>query len=263
MKKIFLDFLASQRIYITRTTDKSHIKSLIRGLHPMQAEKNLIRLGSNCDGGYLVPDDLHGISALFSPGVGLLSNFELDCATRGIEVFMADGSVEKPVLEHERFHFTRKFIGPMTTSDCITMEDWINSCPLPKDKDLMLQMDIEGDEYLTIVSMSEQLIKRFRIIIVEFHDMQLLWNKEFFKTARVAFEKILQNHICVHIHPNNCCKTTKISGIELPSAMEFTFVRKERNLSMKPRKDFPHHLDADNTSKTSLTLPNIWYKSEV
>lgn len=38
--------------------------------------KDLIRLGPNGDGGYLVPDDLTGIEACFSPGVCATSEFE-------------------------------------------------------------------------------------------------------------------------------------------------------------------------------------------
>jgi len=45
-------------------------------LRPYTTDKELIRLGAEKDGGYLIPNDLAGIEACFSPGVGNEFNFE-------------------------------------------------------------------------------------------------------------------------------------------------------------------------------------------
>ena len=39
-------------------------------LKPKASKTPLIRIGGDIDGSYLVPDDLDGITACFSPGVG-------------------------------------------------------------------------------------------------------------------------------------------------------------------------------------------------
>ena len=54
---------------------------------------NLIRIGSNSDGGYLVPNILDNISYCFSPGVGKLTKFEDHLLKYKIKSFLADGQV--------------------------------------------------------------------------------------------------------------------------------------------------------------------------
>lgn len=89
------------------TTSRTEILGLISRLRPIKGGFDLLRVGPTGDGGYLVPDDLAGIEACFSPGVGDISGFELDCAGRGMKVFLADHSVAKPSGNHECFTFTK------------------------------------------------------------------------------------------------------------------------------------------------------------
>ena len=46
---------------------------------PVKTEHELIRIGGSKDGGYLVPNDLSGIQACFSPGVSDLADFKKIC----------------------------------------------------------------------------------------------------------------------------------------------------------------------------------------
>ncbi len=62
--------------------------------------------------------------------------------------------------------------------------------------ELLLQIDTEGYEYETFLGMSDELARRFRIIAAEFHDLDQLWNRPFFRLASRAFDKILQTHSC-------------------------------------------------------------------
>ena len=73
-------------------------------------------------------------------------------------------------------------------------------------------------------------MNRFRIIVVEFHNLCQLWNLPFFDIAARAFEKILLTHTCVHIHPNNYGYVGKPESAKfwLPSGMEFTFLLNDR-----------------------------------
>lgn len=260
IKKTIRTYLNKKGLSIDRFTDKDKLISLIEKLHPYYTDKDLIRLGTNGDGGYLVPDDIEGISACFSPGVGNLTSFEQDCLNYGMQVYLADKSVDGPSIKNDKFHFIKKFIGPITNEDFITMDDWVNDSLENKNSDLLLQMDIEGSEYLSILSMTEILLKRFRIMVIEFHELDKLWNREFFDVASNVFQKILKNHICVHIHPNNYYPLEKKDGIEIPRIAEFTFLRKNRNNNRKHQTIFPHPLDFDCTDKEPIILPKCWYK---
>ena len=236
--------------------------ALIHKLQPISCDKELMRLGPRGDGGYLVPDDVEGIEACFSPGVGALSEFEKDCAGLGMEVFLADKSVDGPSFSHERFHFTKKHLGALTSGDSITMDDWVDISLQKSPSDLLLQMDIEGYEYETFLGMSDSLIKRFRIIVVELHGLDMLWSEPFFGMVSTALEKIIQNHVCVHLHPNNNEGFLSKGGLDIPRVMEFTFLRKDRVISPSPTHSFPHPLDSDNFRKPPLRLPECWYKKQ-
>lgn len=251
--------LGSANVFPTVLTGKDELLRFLEELHPVATNHELIRLGPNGDGGYLVPDDLDGIEACFSPGVNDVSGFESDCARRGIKAFLADASVEKPAEENELFHFTKKFVGAVSSDDFMTLDDWVASSLPGTGSDLLLQIDIEGAEYEVFLSASESLMRRFRIIVVEFHNLEQLWNKPYFDLAKRAFEKINKFHSCVHIHPNNCCGAVERDGIVIPSVMEFTFLRNDRIERSSPQTNFPHALDFDNTPNATLVLPKSWY----
>jgi hypothetical protein len=261
VKALGRNLLAMGDAYPTPVTDPGALRALVTKLHPVACEVGLIRLGPSGDGGYLVPDDLQGISACFSPGVSLISGFEKDCAERGIEVFMADRSVDGPTESHARFHFVKKFVGATTSETVMTMEQWVRTSLPQGDGDLLLQIDIEDCEYETFLSMPDGLLRRFRIITGEFHSLNHLWSRPFFQLASKAFEKILQTHACVHIHPNNESSAMDKGGLSIPPMMEFTFLRKDRIQHPQPARAFPHPLDFDNTANPHFPLPSCWYSS--
>lgn len=259
IKPFAIDILALGNAFPTRLTGKNALQSLVHKLSPMTSGKDLIRLGPKGDGGYLVPDDLEGIEACFSPGVCFVSGFEKDCADLGMKVFMADRSVDQPAAMHELFHFTKKYVGVTTNDDFMTVDDWVASS-LPGSKaDLLLQIDIEGYEYETFLGMSDSLMRRYRIIVAEFHDLDQLWNRPFFQLAARAFEKILQTHTCVHIHPNNCSGLLNKWGLSIPPVAEFTFLRNDRIHNPSYVNVFPHPLDFDDTENPHFALPACWY----
>lgn len=243
---------------VFRKIKEPDFRGLVISLRPKQTDKKLIRLGGESDGGYLVPNDLQNIKACFSAGVGEVSNFEYECAELGMQIFMADATVNFPAIDDNRFNFIKKFIGNKNEDDYIAMEEWIKESKIDSFGDLLLQMDIEGAEYEVLNSVSNTTFKKFRIIIVEFHNLHLLPNKDFYREANSAFKKILKNHICVHIHPNNSCDSRIIRGIEIPEAAEFTFIRMDRVKIIGNATEFPHLLDRDNLELPTLILPPFW-----
>ena len=137
-------FLSLRNLTIEKSTDKKLVLSLIENLHPFSTEKDLIRLGPNGDGGYLIPNDIEGIEACFSPGVADNYGFEIDCLNLGMETFLADKSADSPMIIENQFHFIKKFVGSISNEDFITMDDWVNSNIKDLKSELLLQMDIEG-----------------------------------------------------------------------------------------------------------------------
>lgn len=261
VKSALIGLLTATNKFPTRVTRKADLAALLARLHPRRAPQGLIRLGPDGDGGYLVPNDLDGIQTCFSPGVCEISGFEKDCAERGMKVFMADRSVDGAAAQHPLFHFTKKYVGVTTNDDFMTMDNWIASSLPENTSDLLLQIDIEGFEYEVFLAMSDALMQRFRIIVVEFHQVDMLWSNPFFRVASRAFDKILQTHACVHIHPNNCNPALRLGGLEIPRVMEMTFLRRDRLGDAPFETRFPHPRDFDNTPKKPVPLPACWYSS--
>jgi hypothetical protein len=120
-----LDLFPPDTLSSETQSDREAVAALMAQLHPQVTPQPLIRLGPPDDGGYVLPDDLAGIDVCFSPGVSTVSGFEKDCAELGMEIFMADYSVAGPALEHPKFHFIKKFIGPKPSANFITLDDWV------------------------------------------------------------------------------------------------------------------------------------------
>lgn len=252
-------FALSAGLSPNRQTSGERVAALIDRLRPRKTIVPLIRLGPQGDGGYLVPDRLSGVRACFSPGVGGQSGFELDCANRGIEVHMADGSVQGPAEPHPRFRFLRKHIGLADSSQTITLDTWMGSAGIGDEDELILQMDIEGFEYLALAALSQRRLRQCRYLIVEFHRLEQLWNEPHFEMMEAVFSKILLEHVCVHVHPNNSSHVWHRHGIQVASIMEFTFARRRDTEVDGAWGDFPHPLDCRNIGgKPDIALPHCW-----
>lgn len=258
IRHFLLGLVAPLGIDVTERTPEPKLRRLIDNLRPRSS--NLIRVGPDGDGGYLLPDDLDGIKYAFSPGVSTESGFEADLARRGMRVFMADHSVDGPGEAHENFEFRKKFVGCLSDEQFMTMDEWKDSCLPGYDGDLLLQMDIEGFEYETLYSASPELVRQFRIIVLEVHNIEHWLSRPYFDLVSRVFRKLLRTHRVVHNHPNNCCGSIRTQGLELPRVTELTFHRKDRLRGREPATQFPHPLDADNTGKPPLVLPDCWYR---
>lgn len=235
--------------------DPEAVRAVLAGLAPMTTEHALIRLGPDSDGGYLVPDDLDDIVACLSPGVSTESGFDLACARRGMDVFLADASVEAPAAAHERFHFTRRHVGAWSDDTTMTLDEWVVRAEVPVEGDLLLQMDIEGAEYETLLAASDALLQRLRVVVIECHELDGLFTQAGYAVMSRVLERVARTHICVHIHPNNCGRMATWAGITVPSVAEFTFLRRDRVTSMAPARQFPHPLDVDNHAGPTQVLP--------
>jgi hypothetical protein len=261
IRDLLFDQLHRKKRFPGLMTPKQEVLKLIRSLRPWYTNRELIRMGPEKDGGYLIPNDLVDVNLLISPGVDQESRFEWECAEKGMEVHLLDASVSGPAVHHPRFHFHPVFMGIGEKE--WSLEDLVHAQQLDQQSgDWMLQMDIEGAEWETLIQMPPTIQNRFRIMVIEFHDMDNLFNLPFFRVAQKVFEKLLRTHTVVHVHPNNYHPMNAVLGIEIPKYMEFTFLRKDRIHHAHPASVFPHPLDRPCTERQDVALPQIWYKGE-
>lgn len=246
-------------LFNRRNVTKEDLAKFFAMINPVATNFPLVRIGGNGDGGYLVPDDLQGIKACFSPGVSTIADFEEELVKRQIPCYLTDYSVKTAPIQHQLIDFQKKFLGTKENNVFTTMQTWVAQ-KAPNQSEFILQMDIEGAEYDVFNTMDETLLQKFRIIAVEFHSLdRLTRSKDYLKIFKV-FEKLQKYFEVVHIHPNNYCKVINFQGFDFPLALEITFLRKDRVTSKTPIEKFPHPLDiANTTDRPDVVLSRHWY----
>lgn len=235
------------------------LNALLKSLHPVKTKYDLVRIGGDNDGGYLLPNDLSGIATCFSPGVDVTATFEQDLLSRGIRSHLADWSVDAPPDGLEVLSFTKKFLNGVNDDENMTLEFWVRNKGSYLG-DFILQMDIEGHEYETILATPIDILRRFRIIAIEIHNVQYWFNPIAWDCVRSFFAKLLADFHVVHNHPNNNCQFIQVDDILMPTVFELTLLRKDRAAPEGYCTEFPHPLDQPNvTDKDDRPLPPSLY----
>jgi hypothetical protein len=260
--RAIVSILAMFGISVNRCVDIRFVRRLIERMHPVTTDKELVRIGGEGDGGYLVPDDLDGLVACFSPGVGAVASFEAALAVRGIPCYLADAFVTGPPISDALIHFSKKLLGVVNDDSTITLDAWVKTCA-PPDGDLILQMDIEGTEWHVFLNVSDEVLKRFRIIIVELHSLNKLVDKVGFNLMFAVLDRLLRQFHVVHSHPNNVAPALNVRGLTIPRLLEVTFLRRDRAQLKGYAKKFPHPLDRKNVpERPDVVLPAGWRRAD-
>ncbi len=237
------------------------LRNFLTACAPVGLETPLIRVGPDGDGGYVLPDDLEGITACFSPGVDFTAGFEEDIARRGIPCYLADYSVDGPPIDNPRFHFQKKYLGSRSDDILIRLEDWVAETVGDAAGDFLLQMDIEGAEYGVLLDTPVPMLKRFRIIVLELHHCDLLFSRSGHDRVAEPILKLLDHFSIVHIHPNNRYPPVSDGKVSIPPLLEFTFLRKDRIRPGPAPSTYPLDVDSPNVAKRpDIPLHPSWYE---
>ena len=263
LKKKIGDYLLKNGLFTSKRTELHKIYEFLKIARPKSLNIQNIRIGGDNDGGYVVPNDLDNLKYCFSPGVGQISKFEDELTKMGIKCFLADYSVN-PKFKNSLIDFEKKFIGPVSFENYLGFKEWVKKkIEYKTNNDLLLQIDIEGDEYDLINSFDEEILNKFRIILIEFHQMHYLFDEFFFNKIDKVIKKISKFFYCTHIHPNNDVDFIyKYKNIIIPPVLEFSFLRKDRGTLVNEELFFPSKIDQpNNIKKRDIVLPDCWYKS--
>jgi hypothetical protein len=264
LRTAFRNFAFSRGYVLTENLRQKNAKAFIERFRENFISCDLIRIGGDADGGYLVPNILDDIDFCFSPGVDYTATFERHLSESfGIKSFMADASVTSSPLEDANFQFIPKFLGSRTNGDFITLSDWLDQSVDADQRNLILQMEIEGAEYDVLVYEPSSVLERFAVMVIEFHFIDRLFLDDYSRMMTGIFEKIYKNFSICHIHPNNCCGVAKFGGVEIPRVVEITFLRNDYAEKLRSFKaiSLPHALDRRNVKdERDIPMPEIWWK---
>lgn len=262
IKSIIKKFFTINNYYLFNNRYNFHskfINDFFNLLFIYDSGHELKRIGNLNDGGYLIPNILNEIEFNISPGIGLTTSFEDDLLQHGIKSFLIDGTVDY----NGKHFFLKKNLSSYNDLKNITLDSFIASnSKINKSSNLMLQMDIEGAEIENLLSVTEETLKKFKVLVIEFHNFESLHNISFLKLYYSVFIKILKYFTIIHIHPNNFAKVVDLNNKKISDIMEFTFLRNDLMRYKKNIKySLPHLKDKKNSEKDDdITLPKTFYK---
>ena len=244
----------------TPRTSERDLKNLVRKLRIMEIETKLVRLGSELDGGYVLPDILNEDLVCFSAGVHLNSDFEIDLARRGIRSHLIDFSVSGPAANDPLIGFTRKFLSSSTFMDShVSLDDWVQS--LEPDKELILKIDIEGSEWPVLQSASDSTLERFNLMVIEFHGLDRLGLAGPFSIMNATLNRLLKKFDIVNAHPNNYRGESTFFGARVPEVIELTLVNKRLGISGdRVAKTLRAPNLPNNPTAVDLELDDFWFE---
>jgi hypothetical protein len=245
---ILLNVSDLRGLHLSRRTPTIEIQSLLNRLRPIKNGHELLRVGDTKDGGYLIPSDLEGIVRCLSAGCDLNWTFEKSLHSKyGIESSILDSEDKRPSDLGTEHTYVAKWLGNSDTDSTIKFNTWIAANSKNSNDDLLLQMDIEGFEWEALEKIDIESLRKFRIISIEFHSTQNLYNNKLFQSVySPVIQKLLSLFDVVHIHPNNCCGATRYGDLEFPNIFELTLHRKNRSVGNLGYTTLPSPLDVKN-----------------
>jgi len=242
---------------------EAELDAVISFLRPKPSPYPLIRIGGHGDGAYLVPDDLHGVRACFSPGVADRKHFEDQLAEDyGIASHLCDYSTDahalKTPLRQGLQTFEKKWLDVNGAPDSHSLDEWVAARQPHASDDLILQIDIEGAEYRNLMAADDATLRRMRIVVVELHGLRCLrFPAVVHHVLGPFFARLSQHFVCVHAHPNNCSSSVRLpvghkpGAVSVPDVLELTLLRQDRfSMDGQPlpliQPALPHPLDIVN-----------------
>jgi hypothetical protein len=251
--------------------DTLSVQAAFEILKPKPSPYPLIRIGGNKDGAYLVPDDLVGIQYCLSPGVNNFKDFEDELSIRyAISCDLVDASSDAELLSTPLVHgmqtFSKLWLDVDGSRQSISIAEWLRE----KHGDCLLQIDIEGAEYRNLLATSPEDLERFRIIVMEMHEVPEAFNNAqvFNHVTSPLLRKLDFSFVCVHAHQNNRLEAIQSEslGVGLPRLLELTFLRRDRfpSFDVSGSVSLPHRLDITNeVGREPLYLDRNWMRGSV
>lgn len=251
---------ASRGLFVGRRPTEDAVLDTLGLLAPRPVGHGFVRLGSAQDGGYVVPDDLDGITDLVSPGVSDEIGFDLAALDRlgpDARAHLFDASVEGPPVDDPRIRFTRLHLDSRTDEGVTTLADAVAGVDAPGD--LMLQMDVEGAEYRILQATPSSVLARFRVVLIELHHLQDLCLHSRLHDLRAALLLLHRTHVPCHVHANNAEGAFPVADQWIPRLLETTWLRRDRVRDGVPlTSEARRSLDRDCVpTRPGLALPDV------
>ena len=250
------DSILSPLEYNEITANKNTIKiqTILNYLAPHKYLGKIQRVGGKADGSYVVPIEiLDKNTYLLSGGIENNNKFEIFVASRGITGIQIDNSISKPPQNHSNLKFLNATLGDTDKPGHVSLETLMNK--VPKNKKILIKIDIDGGEIESLGSLSTKNLKRIDCLVMELHNLGSITSKND-KIYNLLNRLHNANLRSIFIQANNACLTYTLSGTLIPDNIEITYVKKHK--TSKPSITYINSIKKIATkNKSNLSLINI------
>jgi hypothetical protein len=206
-----------------------------------------IRVGSDCDGGYIMLDDFNDIDLALSFGVETNADWDAVIADRGVAVQQYDYSVDiSPIVDERVKFFKTKIVATKETESEASIGSILSESQVTRDASVILKIDIEGDEWPVFERCDPADLARFSQILVEFHSFSLGRDPFWLGRATRVMQKIISKFGVFHVHANNWMQMCVVGNVYFPEILEVSFANRARYQFDDTSELFPTALDQPN-----------------
>ena len=161
--------------------------------------KTRVLVGKKGDGSYVMLDDFENITIAYSIGIRDIIQFDKALADKEIDIFMYDHTNDKLPYENNKFHWKKIGLGGNSErkNNIQTLEDMIKDNGHIQERNMILKIDIESNEWNSLNDISEKTLNQFKYILIEYH---------FFNDSNILYYNVLKKIFKTHqVFYINCC----------------------------------------------------------
>jgi len=263
-----MSFTSNDILLRQGTADKTSEYEYYHELHRLlcinridECTYNLVRIGRDYDGGYVVvrkkaDGSFSDNNIAYSLGICDDVSFDIALAEQNYEIYQYDHTIDNLPQENEKFHWRKTGItGSNETEQLKSLLTVLKNDGNDSRNGMFLKCDIEGSEWDMLNDCTDFILNKFDQIVIELHYLTDFHNRE---TILKTLEKLTATHQAVHIHANNNSIVNYCDTLVTPSVIEVTFVLKEKYATTKADIILPTKLDQPCNLSYPDILPGRW-----
>ena len=199
--------------------------------------KNRILIGEKSDGCYVLLDDFRDIRIAYSFGIERKIQFDKSLADRGIDVYMYDHTINKLPYDNPKFHWKKIGIaGKNQTNDTLkTLEELILINGHSFEKNMILKIDVEHCEWVSLIDLPDNILTKFKYIIIEYH----FNTKNEIELYYKVLKKIEKNHQVFYLRCHGRSTIIMLGDYMICRYLEVSYIIKENNQFTKDDSIYP------------------------
>ena len=240
---------------VVKPVTQPELFNLLNLIRPWQMISDTkLRMGSDADGGYVMPSSSRRSNTVISIGIGNEVSFDNELARLGARVIQFDHTIAAAPSTLPGIEFNRLGWGARDEHPFVSLQAMVGMVDWDRAVHPILKFDTEGAEWSCLIDARSEDLDRFEVLTGEFHDFHNLVNRPHFDQVMAVFTKLCSTHRVIHLHANNAGGMVMLGGIPFPRLLELTFMRK-RSASFHGHSSepIPGPLDRPNVAQ----LPDL------